>query len=159
MGLSDLEQALVGFHWVGNLLQRHDIRQRSNPKLGGEIVTDCLKVELPQPSAACMAANKPNQAWCCNCCDLMQQDKEAEALLARERTVTHQPDLKTDGMDYAPPAHSANYGQPQQAGNYGQPQQTGNYGQPQQTGNYGQPQQTGNYGQPAHAGNYAPQPH
>lgn len=32
---------------IGNVLQRHDIGQRSNPKLKADFVTDVLKVSEP----------------------------------------------------------------------------------------------------------------
>jgi len=44
-------------HWLPLLIQRHDIKEKYN--LDGDCATDCLK------------------AWCCGCCDLIQQDKEA----------------------------------------------------------------------------------
>ena len=77
--------ACVGISWLGNMVQRNDIRARSSPKLEGEVVGDCLR------------------AFCCTCCDLMQQDKEAQALLARNPTVNQQPP-QAGGMHYGAPA-------------------------------------------------------
>jgi len=76
--------ACFGVHCIGNLLSRHEIRQRSNPQLKGDFVTDFLK------------------AWCCNCCDLIQLDKEAEHLLKKEaeaQVVSSEP-VKQEPMSY-----------------------------------------------------------
>jgi len=74
--------ACFGFHWLPQILQRHEIRTRNN--LDGEIVTDCLR------------------AWCCSCCDLVQQDKEAayHALAQSEMVVNQQPTKQADNMAY-----------------------------------------------------------
>jgi len=66
----------VCLHWLGNLIQRHEIKERNN--LDGDIATDCFK------------------AWCCNCCDLIQQDKEAayHALSSGPMVETAQPTVK-----------------------------------------------------------------
>lgn len=44
-----------------------------------------------------------SQAWCCSCCDLIQQDKEAEHLMANAvgMEINTQP-MKTEAMSYAP---------------------------------------------------------
>ncbi|KAL8792741.1 MAG: hypothetical protein Q9195_004628 [Heterodermia aff. obscurata] len=74
-----------GAHCIPNLLQRHEIRERSQPNLQGNFVTDFLK------------------AWCCSCCDLIQQEKEAQHLLSIEKKdVTMQQPGKTVGMTYGP---------------------------------------------------------
>lgn len=44
----------------------------------------------------------PLQALCCSCCDLVQQEKEAVALLAKEKAVGVQPTLKQEAMSYGP---------------------------------------------------------
>ncbi|KAK4693486.1 hypothetical protein P7C71_g3921, partial [Lecanoromycetidae sp. Uapishka_2] len=62
-----------GFHCVPNLLQRHDIRARSQPQLEGNFVTDFLK-----------------------------QDKEAEHLLASETTQVNLQPGKVEAMAYGP---------------------------------------------------------
>lgn len=62
-------------HWLPLLLQRHDIKTKYN--LDGDFATDCLK------------------AWCCGCCDLIQQDKEAAYQALNNPTVmTEQPTTK-----------------------------------------------------------------
>lgn len=47
------------------------------------------------------------QAWCLGCCDLIQQDKEAEHLLATQNIVTEQPSKRAEaeGMAYVPVNH------------------------------------------------------
>jgi len=76
--------ACFGVHCIGNLLSRHDIRQRSNPQLSGNFVGDFLK------------------AWCCNCCDLIQLDKQAEQLVSQQvNVVAHEP-VKQEPMSYPP---------------------------------------------------------
>ncbi|KAH8805789.1 PLAC8 family-domain-containing protein [Xylogone sp. PMI_703] len=63
--------------WLPMVLQRHDINERFN--LEGDFPVDCLK------------------AWCCGCCELIQQDKEAEYHLAHQVPLAQQPGLK-EGM-------------------------------------------------------------
>ena len=41
-----------------------------------------------------------SQAWCCGCCDLIQQDKEAQALLAKEKSYVMEQPTKNEGMNY-----------------------------------------------------------
>ena len=70
------------------MLQRSEIRKRTQPHLAGDTAMDLLK------------------AVCCGCCDLMQQDKEAEFLLGHESSqyVTEQPTAMKQDMSYAAPA-------------------------------------------------------
>jgi len=65
-------------HWAPQLLQRHDIKEKYN--LGGDFAVDCLKI------------------WCCSCCDLIQQDKEAVYHLANggADALAQQPGLKEE---------------------------------------------------------------
>jgi len=65
-------------HLCLQVLQRHDVRTKNH--LEGDCVTDCLR------------------AWCCPCCDLVQQDKEAAYhALGSERVVTaQQPAMKQE---------------------------------------------------------------
>ncbi|MCJ1475077.1 hypothetical protein MMC13_003737 [Lambiella insularis] len=74
--------ACFGCHVIPNVLQRHEIRQ--NYGLQGDVVTDCLR------------------AWCCNCCDLIQQDKEAayHTLNGTDKVVMQQPGKVADSMTY-----------------------------------------------------------
>ncbi|RDW67021.1 hypothetical protein BP5796_09770 [Coleophoma crateriformis] len=66
--------------WVPQILQRRDIQERNS--LEGDFVTDCLKV------------------WCCACCDLIQQEKEAEYHALHGNGLNNmenkQPGLKND---------------------------------------------------------------
>ncbi|KAI9745517.1 MAG: hypothetical protein M1818_001051 [Claussenomyces sp. TS43310] len=64
-----------GVHWIMNMMQRHDIREKGN--LEGDIVTDCLL------------------ACCCSCCDLIQQEKEAQYLAVPQQPMANQPGLKS----------------------------------------------------------------
>ena len=70
------------------MLQRSEIRKRSQPHLAGDMAMDLLK------------------AVCCGCCDLIQQEKEAEFLLGHESSqyVTEQPIAMKQDMSYAAPA-------------------------------------------------------
>jgi len=77
----------AGAHIIPLLMQRAELRNRSEPKLAGDFVTDCLK------------------AWCCGCCDIVQQDKEACVLVAKEaQVITEAPVVKTEQMSYPPKA-------------------------------------------------------
>jgi Cys-rich protein (TIGR01571 family) len=66
---------LVTSCFAGNivmmLLQRHEIKARFG--LLGDFPIDCLR------------------AWCCGCCDLIQQDKEAQYRLLNQTVTTKQP--------------------------------------------------------------------
>ncbi|MCJ1444430.1 MAG: hypothetical protein MMC23_004932 [Stictis urceolatum] len=71
-----------GLQCIGTLLQGNVIAHRSQPKLSTNIGVDFLK------------------SWCCHCCFLIQQDKEAEHLLAKEEQVVMQEPRKQEGMAY-----------------------------------------------------------
>jgi len=95
--------ACFGVPCIPQMLQRHDIRSRYH--LQGEGVMDCLK------------------AWCCACCDLVQQDKEATYhLLNNTPMVTSQPE-KAGGMSYGAPQEGAYSQQPMPAQQGGYTQQ------------------------------------
>ena len=82
------------------MLQRNEIRKRSQPHLTGDTATDFLK------------------AWCCGCCDLIQQEKEAEFLLGNESNqyVSEQPAAVNQGMAYGAPVASNEYHQEAKVG-------------------------------------------
>jgi len=86
VGYSPVNVSCLGFwastycclHIIPQLLQKHDIKEKFN--LDGDFATDCLK------------------SWCCACCDIIQQDKEAEYQLANaQMPLQQQPGLK-EGM-------------------------------------------------------------
>jgi hypothetical protein len=82
-------------HCIPQVLQRHDIRDKYHLK--GEGAMDCLK------------------AWCCACCDLVQQDKEAayHVLNNPAGVVSQQPEKQAETMAYgAQPDNSAGYTAP-----------------------------------------------
>jgi len=83
-----LASAFVGLPCFLNCLQRHEIRSRFS--LTGDGVADCLR------------------GWCCHCCDLIQQDKEAEYHLLNgspdTNVINEQPEKQAETMAYPPPA-------------------------------------------------------
>ncbi|KAL3417218.1 hypothetical protein PVAG01_11218 [Phlyctema vagabunda] len=84
-GFSPVNASCIGFwvssyfclHWVPQLLQRHDLQTRHS--LDGNFPVDCLK------------------SFCCACCDLIQQEKEAKfQAINGAGLITQQPDLKQE---------------------------------------------------------------